>query len=426
MVESEEILANKVVRTNRSGPTLGAFLVGAYLFSVPAFAYSESYGLLIIPQITGVLLVAYAILDILRNQRAIIPLDIQLYGLMGLWAVITFFMGASAGKGGTLSLGTLIKVAIATLACGQLIKDENDLFTALKIFVFSILFVYYQNMGDLQYLRMADKITEMDRFAGTLTNANTAAIFSLTVIWASGLLLLVSRKGFFRGALYLIPIGISLIIIYYSGSKKGLIGIGLFVMFFARLLYIRQRAFFRKSLILLVSFSLIIIAGYFIYTSPFFFRMEQLFSGGSVADANRLQLAKEAINVWLMNWRTFFMGVGYDNFRLFSSLQAYAHSTPLELLASNGLIGFSLFAGFLVLLFRKFYYLYRHALNQESKSVFFASLIFLFTYSFFMMTAVLHDSRELLPILGCLAAFGQYHLRLLRQTRVNEGSTSVL
>ena len=30
-------------------PTLGAYLVGAYLFSVAAFAYSESLGLLMIP-----------------------------------------------------------------------------------------------------------------------------------------------------------------------------------------------------------------------------------------------------------------------------------------------------------------------------------------------------------------------------------------
>ena len=410
-------------QTNRSKPTLRAYLVGAYLLSVPAFAYSESLGLLIVPQITGALLIAYAILDILGSQSIKIPHEIQLYGFMGLWAFSTFIFGASTSE--LRALGTLIKVVFVTLACAQLIKDDNDLFTALKMFVFSILFVYYQNMGDLQQLRIVDKITEDDRFAGTFSNANIAAIFSLTVIWACGLLLLHSRKGLLRRALFLIPVGLSLLIIYYSGSKKGLIGIGLFVLFFTRLLYMRQHSSsYKKSLVILISFALIIIFGYFIYTSPFFFRMQQL--GGSASDLNRLVLAREAINVWLMNWKTFFIGVGYDNFIIFSSLQTYSHVTPLEILANNGIVGFSLFMGFFFLLFRKFVFLYRHAFDRELRSVFFSILIFLFNYTFFMLSSVLHDSRELLPIMGCLAAFGEYHLRLLRQSQVNELHTSVL
>jgi O-antigen ligase len=400
---------------------LGALLVGVYLFSVPAFAYSESLGLTIIPQITGALLVAYAIFDILINSLRIdIPMEIALYGLFGLWGAITYFFGSTTSEWGTLSLGTLIKVAIATLASAQLIKDEADFLIALRIFIFSILFVYYQNRGELGYLRIADKIAETDRFAGTLANANTAAIFSLTIIWASILLLLYSRKGLFRGAFFLVPIGISLLIIYYSGSKKGLIGIGFFALISTRLLYLRAQSFYRKSLVLLGSCALLIIAAYFIYTSPFFFRMEQLFYGGSGSDINRLDLAKEAISVWLMNWKTFFTGVGHDNFRIYSSFQDYSHSTPFELLASNGIIGFCLFMGFLILLFNKFIVLYKRSLNREQKSIFFTIIIFLSLYSVFLLGAILHESRELLPILGIIAAFGQYHLRMLGQRQVSE------
>jgi O-antigen ligase len=397
---------------NDPKPTLGAYLVGAYLFSVPAFAYSQSLGLLYIPQVTGALLVAYAILDILGKGTIKIPGEIRVYGLLGLWAVVTFAFSASPHDWGTQSLGTLVKVVIATMACAQLIKNETDFFTALKIFVFSVLLVYFQNRGDLQYLRIADQITETDRFAGTLTNANIAAMFSLTVIWASIHLVLHSRRKLLSAALYSPPIGIALLIIYYSGSKKGLIGIGLFILFFTRLLYIReQRSSYRKTLVLLISASLIIIASYFIYTSPFFIRIEQMIYGASGSDLKRLGLANEAIHVWLMNFKTILMGVGYNNFKLFSDLQSYSHSTLLELLASNGVVGFFLFVTFFTLLFRKFVILYRRASNQELKSIFFSILIFLFIYSFFMLTAVLHDARELLPILGCLAAFGQYHLR---------------
>ena len=414
----------KMEQMSKPKPPLGAYIVGVYLFSVPAFAYSESLGLLIIPQITGVLLVACAILDILGSQSIKIPYEIQLYGFMGLWVVITFIFGASTDE--WRPLGTLIKVVFATLACAQLIKDDNDLFTALKIFVFSILFVYYQNMGDLKYLRIADKITEEERFAGTLANANVAAIFSLTVIWAAILLLLHSKKRLLSRAIYFIPIGIGLLIIYYSGSKKGMIGTGLFVLFFARLFYMRQRySFYKKSLVILISFALIILVGYFVYSSPFFSRIEQFYYGRSDSDFIRFNLAKEAVSVWLMNLKTFFMGVGYDSFRVFSSYQDYSHSTPFELLASNGVIGFSLFAAFLFVLFRKFYFLYRQTTNRESKSIFYSTLIFLFIFCVFMPAAVLHDSRELLPILGAMAAFGQYHLCLLGQSAINERLTSI-
>ena len=64
----------KMDQADRSKPTLRAYIVGIYLFSVPAFAYSESLGLSIIPQVLGALLVTYAIFDVVRNQAIKFPL----------------------------------------------------------------------------------------------------------------------------------------------------------------------------------------------------------------------------------------------------------------------------------------------------------------------------------------------------------------
>lgn len=400
--------------------TFRGCLVGAYLFSVPAFAYSESLGLSLIPQVTGALLVAYAVLDILASRHIKLPLEIGLYGLMGLWAVFTFFGAGGVNEWRTLSIGTLLKVVVATLACAQLIKGENDLFTALRIFAFSVLFVFYQNMNDLRFLSVTDKIPETERFAGTFADPNEAAIFSLTVICASLLLLLRSKDSVISRIPLVLPIGISLVIIYYSGSKKGLIGLGLFVLFFSRLLYLRQRSALSKAMIILASSGLIITAGYFIYASPFFFRIQQLLQGGETGDVNRIYLAQDAMNIWLTNVKTFFAGVGYDNFRFMNDLQSNSHATPLELLACLGLVGFTLFMGFFVLLFRKFARLYRSAPGQEDKTRYFSIIIFLCIYSFFMVAHVLHVSRELLPILGCFAAYGQYQVHLMGRSRTSE------
>jgi len=394
-----------------SWPSLRAYLVGAYLFSVPAFAYSRIPALLLIPQALGALLMGYALLDILRDFKVKIPLELGLYGLMAVWAAATYALWAIPDSLSSVGLWTLLKVVAATFACAQLIKNENDLFTAIKIFAFSIVFVVYQNMAELRYLRIAGRYSEQDRFAGTLSNPNTAAMFALAVIWAAIVVMLHSRKGLVWKLPYLLPIGLSLVIIYYSGSKKGLVGLGLFVIFLARLLYIRQKpTFFRRTATILVSAALIVIAGYLIITSPFFFRIQESLYGVSESTGDRVILVKEALDVWLTNVKTFFIGVGYYNFRFYSTLQLYSHSTPLELLASTGLVGCSLFIAFLSLLILKFVRLYRATAEIEQKSVLFASLIFLSVYFFFMLTSVLHASRELLPILGCLAAFGRYQL----------------
>ncbi len=394
-------------------PSLAGYLVGAYLFSVAAFTGSMSGTLSIIPQVLGALVVGYALYDLLASFEIKIPAAIGLYGLFGLWAAFTHYIGPRAGEGLIPSLGTLLKVVAATLACAQLIKTDADLFMALRFFAFSILFVYYQNRGEIGLLQVTGQITEEDRFAGTLSNANTAAIFSLTITWAAILLLVRAQKDRFKGVLYLVPIGVALVLIYYSGSKKGLIGLALLVLFVTRLFFKRENLTpLRRAAILLASAALIVVAGYFIYTSPFFFRMQQLLAGlSNASDANRFELAREAVEVWLTNLRTFFVGVGFDNFWTHSKLGVYAHSTPLELLASTGIVGCSLFLGFLGLLFTRFVGLYRTAVEDGSKQLFFAIEILLVIFTFFMATAVLYDAKELLPILGCLAGYGQYRLR---------------
>lgn len=395
-------------------PRPGAILVGIYLFSVPAFGYSDSSGLLAVPQVLGALLVGFAVLDLVGRFRIDIPVEIGLYGLLGVWAVLTFLPLAGTTADDLKSLGTLIKVVVTTLACAQLIKDEDDLFVALKIFVFSSVLVYIMNGGELQMLRATGAVTEQDRFAGTLTNANTAAILSLTVLWTA--LMLMRRAGFrlWAVALYFPSMAAAGLILYYSGSKKGLIGLALLGLFAGRLLTVREKpTLLQKGVMAVLTLALVASVAYAIYTSPFFFRVEQLFQGmANPSDANRLILAREAIGVWLRDVKTFFLGVGYDQYWKYSTLGSYAHSTPLELLASNGLVGFSLFAAFLVLLWRRFVRLYRKALDPYFKSEYFGVLLFLLFFSFFMLAAVLHESRELMPILGCLAAFGRSRSRL--------------
>jgi len=400
-------------KLDRSKPSFRAYLVGAYLFSVPVFAYSESLGLLIIPQIMGILLTSYAILDILRNIKIKIPLEIQLYGLLGLWAASTFIFAISKDEMQIKALGTLIKVVIATLACTQLIKDETDLLKALKIFILSSFVVYYLNRHELLLLRFSDGIIGAKRLASTITNPNFAANYALTIIWASVFIFLYNRKRLLELIFFIMPIGISLLIIYHAGSKKGLIGIGLLVLFLGRLLYIRAKSSSRKTLAILISIFLVALVVYFIFTSPFFYRLNQF--GRSKEDIERLDLAGEAINVWLMNFKTFIMGVGYDNFRLISIYHTYAHSTPFELLASSGIIGCSLFGAFLFLLFRKFAFLYRHAPTAKSKSTYFSILVLFYLFFLFMLAEPLQDSRELLPILGIIAAFGQHNILKLKQ-----------
>jgi len=388
--------------------TLGSLLVGIYLFSVPAFSYAIDLELNFIPQWIGLIVVLYALIDFFRTGKPNIPFEIKLYSFFVLWLVFTYFLVGESNHHDALF--TSIKVAIITVAITQLIKNDKDFYRVLFIYGLSIFAVAYQNYDTLSYLRIASSMSGINQFDGTLANSNTAAIYATSIIWLYFLLLLRPRAKMFYMPFYISAISIALFILYFTGSKKGMLGIILFGLFAAWLIlrkykYSLVRAFFAG----LLGAGLIVLALYFVYTSPFFYRLESmvmLTDKGSTSD--RIFLFNAAIKTWLDNGINFIFGIGHDNFRDFNTLRLYSHSTISEVLVSSGIIGFFLYFSALGVLLKKLYFLSKQHLYHHYFTSIFNCGIFITLILFFNATAVLYSERDLWPLIGIVASFSMY------------------
>ena len=391
--------------------SLGSYFVGAYLFSVPAFSYSETLNLTFIPQLIAACVVILAIFDILQTGKFNLSTSIKLYGYFVLWTVIAFILAGDWTYGE--SLFTLIKVGFIVLAVSQLIKNEKDFLMAVMIFNFSIILVFYFNRDLISNLQKASRVSGDDRFAGTLTNSNAAAMYALSILW-SGITLLFSKET--KQILKLvtvITIAISLWMIIYSGSKKGLIGVILFAMF-TGWLFIQENkhSFWKTMLASIMALSLIGVTIFYVYNSPFFERMETMINGDTHSTAHRIYLINAAIDTWLDGGKTFLAGVGHENFKDMNLLGKYSHSTITETLVASGIIGFLLYFGSLFFMIRQFNHLRNITLGSGHFSTVFFCLILILLFLFFNSAAVMYDSRDFWPLMGVMSSYGLYISKL--------------
>lgn len=396
-------LTKHIMMTHRFKTTFGSYCVGAYLFSIPAFSYSAELGLALIPQLLGMLVVCYAVVDILKTNRISITTELKLYGIFGIWVAVTFPLIGNLEY--AASLFTLIKVILVTLASAQLLKSESDFYLVLKLFASSIFLVTYFNFNELQYLSLAGKISGLDRFEGTLENANTAAIYSIAVIWAS-LMLFIDAKHKIAGlVLPMAAIILSLFILFYTGSKKGMLGILIFSILIVHSLWVRYKGHvLRQSIAICVALLFICLSAYIVYANPFYHRLEMLIASiDSRSTSERLTLMELSLNVWLSNGWSFLFGIGHDSFRDYNYLGAYSHNTITEVLVNNGLIGFILYGSFIYLVGHALYKLARGSGDPKEKSQYYLALTFLVLFLVFSAAAVLHYTRELHPLLAVIS-----------------------
>ncbi len=415
---------NDQVFTNNSvsnKATLGSYMVGAYLFSVAVFSYSIDLSLNFIPQWFGILVVLYAVLDFVRTKKLNVPGEIWLYGIFVLWLIITT---AIAGVLNDDDFMTLMKVAIVTLSVTQLIKSERDFYNALFIYGTSVFLVVYLNLETLMYLRFAlDWMSGLSQFDGTLANANVAAMYALSIVWLSFLLLTQSKSTNIIKFLCLSFMSTALYILYFSGSKKGMISVGLFAIFVAWLVLKRYRfSFLQLFASLLVGTSIVVSSIYYIYTSPFFYRLESMVHLRQFDSSfgSRLYLFNAAIELWLDNVKNIILGIGHNNFINYNAYGAYSHSTISEVLVSSGIIGFGFYFSSLCLLLKNVYAQTKKTYNLPTFAPTMNCLIFLIIVFFFNTTAVLYSARDLWPLIGMVGAFSMS----LQSTYINYPSSA--
>lgn len=383
--------------------SFGAYLIGIYLFSVPVFAYSGKLGLNVIPQIIGVFLTCYAFYDLTKVRQFPKNRALILYFLFTIWSITCYFFAEYQFE--TETLFTLIKVTIITLSVASLIKNQSDFYISLSIFFISVFMAVILNIKDILAISNLNEITDNERFAGTFANANTAALYCLAIIWTGFLLLFKQNQSFFFKVLILAGLTLAGLLIIYSGSRKGLLGLGLFSVglgYFIIKMY--GNTALRKIFFIIVVLAGLVTTFLLIYTSPFFYRVLTIFKHEASSD-ERIYLFTKAINLWSSSLKYFIFGVGVDNFQFYNELKVYSHSTISETLVCTGIVGFGLYFASLFSIFSTYLKVFRKIIYDEKISIIFV-LIFLILLLFFNSTAVMLSDRLFWPMLGIISSHG--------------------
>ncbi|MBQ2986541.1 MAG: O-antigen ligase family protein [Tyzzerella sp.] len=205
--------------------------------------------------------------------------------------------------------------------------------------------VFYGGISGLREI-----LIDQTRLGEELVNSNTLAMF-LSISSCIFLLLFLERKRW----LYLLPVLLTVAIIALTGSKKGIIDIGLGFLFTILLGQSKSKTpKFITWMIRLVFFGLVV---YFCWQLPIFntirLRLEMMFatifesSASNTTDYSTLQ-RQALIQIGMEQFfKTPVLGVGIDASGFLGKLAinsaTYLHNNYVELLATGGIVGFLMY-----------------------------------------------------------------------------------
>lgn len=400
-------------RWHRSVPP---FVGGLYLASVPIFNYSEYLNAYGIPQILiGLLLVIVLLRGAFLHEGIVLPVSTSFFFL---WIV---FAGATlVGFGRNPFDGDLFmttgKVVLSTVLLANIPRRLEDLRTIATILALACPIVFIINGSDIVRLFaifQSGTLSDADRFAGTLANANTAAWFGVMSAWSGVMLILISRRPLRWGATIVVALGIVLIVI--SGSRKGLLAIPISVAIFYFVLYFRVRGSGVFKTLASAGIMVLLLGLFFaLLASPFGHRLEVVVAGDSESSADsRWDMATAGLRLFSENP---LFGIGFDRYRYeswrYGAVQgAYSHSTPVEVLANTGIIGLLLYSASFFWMFRELLQARKQGSNKSERLWFGGSICLVVLFAWFSLFSVSFEDKLTWPLLGAFLGYATHRTR---------------
>jgi len=188
---------------------------------------------------------------------------------------------------------------------------------------------------------------DVERVAGLTLNANEfgwvmlLATVAMAYIWMSP-----SRSRALKYVLLGVGMGLAAVASILSGSRKAILGLGLFYVGWTWFCYrreiLKRPGVLAGVAVLAIGAVAVVIFARHMPVAQRFLESWQVLAGERVGGggSNRLDLYREA-------WRLFVahpvMGVGLDQFRVYSIYHSVAHAEYAEVAADTGLVGFVLY-----------------------------------------------------------------------------------
>lgn len=179
-------------------------------------------------------------------------------------------------------------------------------------------------------------------------NANTLGIFLSFAVWGTLYLISVYIKNTNRVvasfSIGIITVSLFLYVIIGTGSRKSFIASLFVIVFwivFAMIPSFKQISFLRKLISFAIATGLIVLVfqrfgRFFVNISTTLTTRMKLLSDENGIDLHRLDLIIDAFRVFFNHP---IIGVGWNNYRLYSFFSQYSHCSYVEVLACTGIVG---------------------------------------------------------------------------------------
>jgi O-antigen ligase len=334
------------------------FLVGAISVSaMPGFNY-----------LVIVLGVVCAVVFMVASVREgfFIPAELKFFGAFCFWGALGLLVARFPELVFT-QLKTLAQVLIMALIVSYYARNTRCISWLFFAVLIGVLIVAASAVETGEYKRAE---VEGARLAGLTLNANA---FAITI--TNGIAILLFFFGQVRSKiLKLVIIGGILVGIRFvisSGSRKGFIGVAILILFWFLLTYLKELR--KRPLLVIVMLWGIVALGVFAAYSMRNTVLMQRFSqfnkettASSTGGGTRLLMIEESIRFTASHP---VLGLGLDNFQVYSVVGLYSHNNYAEVFSSTGIPGGILYYLIYVIIFYRLHKVSKFSLSPSQRNV---------------------------------------------------------
>ncbi len=346
-------MKKQTVAEMRRPYSLSSIMLSFYALTIVVL--SKDRALVDLSQYTGFGLACIFVLEYLfsRQRKLLLPIE-----FIGFWIFLTLMVMSALWAPEpdisiTLSLTFFQLLVFGVVAINILVSRRSIMPLAIGL-VAGLLWAVFVALNENDFSLAANAVSS--RIGSVLVNPNSYAISLFMGCMVVGYLYQSSNNKLVK----MLLVGSALLflqqIIFYSGSRKGIVAIFLIypVYLLLQQTFRPNRRLPRFILTCCLILGFCVVAWQIVEHSPFFYRIEGL--QYEIVEGMRGNMVRYGVELWRDKP---LLGQGAGQFGIFHYSRTYSHNNYVELLANNGLIGLLAYYSFFVLLLRKYLHLFR-------------------------------------------------------------------